>query len=412
MMYKLTKREWSWVMYDFGNSAYALIVMTIFFPLFFAEYIVPGKLTTALWGGSIALSIFFVGLIAPLLGAFTDREAKRKSCFVLSSIIAITGTMVLPLTAHIPSYLGILIFIIVNSAFGLSLSLYDSFITVVSQKKNLSTTLSGVGWAIGYIGGPLCLGIAWFLMGKKLPTELSDYRILFIVTGLYFFVCSLSPYFSLPKDETSQIAPKGLSAFRTVRETLRSWRNMKHIFVFLLAMYFIMDGLTTVVYFVSLYTKVSLGFSIEQIVMLLLIVQGVGIFATAIVSQLAEKFGEIRVLILCSIIWIIIILLIFFKGDYNSFLYISALTGIVIGSTPAIARGLLGKIIPTEKRAEFFGFNTFASRIATLIGPLIYGIAASIWNMKVALFTVIPFFIIGAILLVYLQINFRRWQNA
>jgi len=414
-MYKPTNKEWSWAMYDFGNSAYALIVMTIFFPLFFAEYVVHGKLTAALWGLSVAVSILLVGLISPLLGAFTDKEAKRKSYFVLFSILAIIGTMVLPFTAYIPSYLGIIIFVFVNFSFGLSLSLYDSFITVVPQEKNVSTTLSGIGWAIGYIGGPLCLLIAWFLMGGKLPADLSDYRTLFLVTGLFFFAFSIWPYLSLPKDtkdNTIPIMKAGLSAFQTVRDTLTSWRNMKQIFVFLLAMYFIMDGLTTMVYFVSLFAKVNLGFTIEQIVQLLLIVQIIGIPATVIMCWLAEKVGEIKLLILCSILWIVISILIFFSSDYVSFRIVAYLTGIVIGSTPAIARGFFGKIIPVEKRAEFFGFNTFAGRIATLVGPLIFGIVSSLWDMRIAILTVIPFFIIGAILLVYLNMNFRRWQSA
>ncbi len=411
-MYKLTNKEWSWAMYDFGNSAYAFIVLTLFFPLFFTEYVVHGKLTAAWWGLSVAISILLVGLISPLLGAFTDKEAKRKSYFVLFSILAIIGTMVLPFTAHIPSYLGIFIFVFVNFSFGLSLSLYDSFIAVVPQEKNVSTTLSGIGWAIGYIGGPLCLLIAWFLMGGKLPVDLSDYRTLFLVTGLFFFAFSIWPYFSLPKDNTTPIMKAELSAFRTVRDTLKSWRDMKQIFVFLLAMYFIMDGLTTMVYFVSLFAKVNLGFTIEQIVRLLLIVQIIGIPATAMMCWLAEKVGEIKLLILCSILWIVISILIFFSSDYVSFRIVAYLTGIVIGSTPAIARGFLGKIIPVEKRAEFFGFNTFAGRIATLIGPLIFGIVSSLWNMRIAVLTVIPFFIVGAILLVYLNVNFRRWQSA
>ncbi|MCK4353533.1 MFS transporter [candidate division WOR-3 bacterium] len=411
-MYKPTNKEWSWAMYDFGNSAYALIVMTIFFPLFFAEYIVSGKLTAALWGLSVAISILLVGLISPLLGALADKEAKRKSYFVLFSIMAIIGTMVLSFTAYIPLYLGILIFILVNFSFGLALSLYDSFITVVPQKKNVSTTLSGIGWAIGYIGGPLCLLIAWFLMGRKLPVDLSDYRTLFLVTGLFFFAFSIWPYLSLPKDKLSPAVSTGLSALRTVWQTLRSWRNRKHIFIFLIAMYFLMDGLTTMVYFVSLFAKVTLGFTIEQIVILLLIVQGIGIFTTAIMSWLAEKFGEIRLLILCSILWIVISFLIFFSSDYASFRIVAYLTGIVIGSTPAIARGFLGKIIPVEKRAEFFGFNTLAGRMATLIGPLVFGIAAYLWNMRIAILTVVPFFVIGAILLIYLNMNFKRWQNA
>jgi len=411
-MYKPTKKECAWAMYDFGNSAYALIVMTIFFPLFFAEYVVSGKLTAALWGSSVAISILLVGLISPLLGAFTDKEAKRKSYFVLFSIIAIIGTMLLPFTAHTPPYLGILIFVLVNSSFGLSLSLYDSFITVVAQEKNVSTTLSGIGWAIGYLGGPLCLLIAWLLMGMQLPGDLSDYRTLFLVTGFFFFVFSIWPYLSLPRDSATSPMKAGLSAFRTVLQTLHSWRNMKHIFVFLFAMYFLMDGLTTMIYFVSLFAKVNLGFTIEQIVVLLLIVQCIGIPATAMMGWLAEKFGEIRFLILCSILWIVISFLIFFSSDYASFRIVAYLTGIVIGSTPAIARGFLGKIIPIEKRAEFFGFNTLAGRIATLIGPLVFGIATSLWNMRIAILTVVPFFVVGTILLIYLNVNFKRWENA
>lgn len=166
------------------------------------------------------------------------------------------------------------------------------------------------------------------------------------------------------------------------------------------------------VYFVSLFAKVNLGFTIEQIVVLLLTVQCIGIPATAMMGWLAEKVGEIRFLILCSILWIVISFLIFFSSDYASFRIVAYLTGIVIGSTPAIARGFLGKIIPIEKRAEFFGFNTLAGRIATLIGPLVFGIATFLWNMRIAVLTVVPFFVVGTILLIYLNVNFKRWKNA
>lgn len=400
-------------MYDFGNSAYALIVMTLFFPLFFTEYVVPGKFSTALWGLSVAISILIVAVLSPILGAFADQQSNRKGLFIFSSIIAIIGTIILPITAYVPQYCGIATFILVNSAFAMSLFLYDSFISVVPSKKKRTTYLSSLGWAIGYVGGPFCLFIAYIAMGMKLPADLHDYQILFLVTGAFFFICSLLPYYYLPKDKDKHIsnALNVLGSFRTAWKTLCSWRSMKHIFVFLFAMYFIMDGLTTVVYFFSLFAKINLGFSIEQIVLLMLIVHAVGIFTTAIMGWLAEKFGEIRFLLICSAIWVTIIFLLFFFSDYNSFMYIAALTGIVIGSTPAIARGFFGKIIPEVQRAELFGFHSFASRIAALIGPLVFGIASSFWNMKVALFTVVPFFIIGAILLVYVNIYFNKWQN-
>jgi UMF1 family MFS transporter len=410
-MYKLTKTEWAWAMYDFANSAYALIVLSLFFPLFFAKYIAIGKPTVALWGLSVATSILLVGLVSPILGAYTDKTAKRKRYFIIFSVLSVIGTMGLYTTAYMSWLCGILIFIIVNAAFGLSRFLYDSFITVVPHNKNVSTALSGFSWAIGYIGGPLCLLIVWLFLGRKLPVDLSDYRMLFLITGLFFLTFSLWTYHALPKDRQRPPVNKSLSAFQTVWQTLYLWKSMKHIFIFLIAMYFIMDGITTIIYFISLFAKVNLEFSIKQIVGLLLIVQAVGIFTTFLISWLAEKYGEIRFLIVCSAIWILIIILIFLSYNYTSFLSIAALTGIVIGSTPAIARGFFGKIIPEEKRAELFGFNTFASRIAAIIGPLIFGIVSSLWNMRAAILTIIPFFVIGVILLIYLNINLEKWQK-
>jgi len=187
---------------------------------------------------------------------------------------------------------------------------------------------------------------------------------------------------------------------------------MRHIFLFLLAMYFLMDGLTTMVYFVALFAKEALGFNTGQIVLLLLLVQGVGILATAIISWIAEKVGEIRVLIACSGLWIVISILIYLSRSYESFVIIAALTGLVIGSTPAIARGFLGKSVPKERRAELFGFNTFAGRIATLLGPLIYSIASVFLGMRTAIFTVLPFFIVGGIILLYLKANLKKWKHA
>lgn len=405
-------REWSWTAYDFGNSAYALIVMTLFFPLFFAEFIGPGKAVLALWGGSVAVSILIVALISPFLGAYADKAAKRKSFFIFFSLTAIIGTIMLPISAYLPIYLGILLFVVVNSAFGFSLFLYDSFLISVVRNKNASTTLSGLAWAIGYIGGPLCLILIYFVLGMNWPETLLDYHIAFLITGLFFLACAFWSFQALPADNKSSQALVTSSTALTVFETIRMWRETRHIFVFLFGMYFIMDGLMTIVYFIALFAKKELGFSLNQIVMLLLIVQSVGIFATALMGWLADRFGELRILILCSAMWVIIVVLMYFNTDYDFYIAIAALTGLVVGSTPAVARGFLGKVVPPEKRAELFGFNSFASRIATLIGPLIFGVVASAWNMKVALFTVIPFFVIGVLILLYLSANFRRWAEA
>ena len=264
---------------------------------------------------------------------------------------------------------------------------------------------------MGYIGGPLCLLIIWLLLGQKWPEDLTDYRILFISTGLFFLIFSLWTYCSLPRDEQKQSDPSKKPTFQMVWQTLHLWKHQKDVFIFLFAMYFIFSGTTTIIYFISLFAKINLKFNINQIVELLLTVQGVGIFATVLVSWLAEKYGEIRYLIICSALWILIIILMFLSDEYRSFLFIAALSGVVLGSTPAIARGYFGKIIPVDQRAEFYGFNTLVSRVAAIIGPLVFGLASSIWDMRIALLTIIPFLLTGVVLLIYLSNKNEEWQK-
>ena len=164
-------------------------------------------------------------------------------------------------------------------------------------------------------------------------------------------------------------------------------------------------------YFVSLYATKELHFTIEQIVILLVIVQVVAVFATAFLGLIAKRWGEIRLLVFCSAVWTIIVFLMYFLSDIRYYYYISALTGLVVGATPAIGRGLLSKIIPREKRAEMFGFNSLASRVAVIVGPIVFGIVASLGGMRLALLTVLPFFAVGAGLFLWLGANIQRWQS-
>lgn len=408
-MAKFTSIEKAWSFYDFGNSAYALLIMTLFYPLYFSEFVAPGPKSDAVWGGTVALSILLVGLLSPFLGAFSDNNSNRKSFFIFFSLISALGTGFLALTGNGGIQLGAVVFVAVNFSFGVSLFYYDSFLVVVPQDKKVSTTISGIGWAVGYIGGPLCLMFVWLILGFRLPENFSDYNLVFIITALFFFLCVAWPLKILPKDKKRNDELERINFVKTVWRTITSsWENKKEVFMFLVAMYFIMDGLTTIVYFTALFAKKELGFNIGQIVTLLLVVQFVAIPFTIFFCWVGEKKGEIPMLIFCSFIWCAIVALMYVNNDYGKYFLISALTGLVIGSTPALARGFLSKIIPTEKRAELFGFNSFASRIATIAGPVLFGIFSVKYDMRIALLTVLPFFGIGLLILARLYIMMNK----
>jgi len=408
--------QWAWVMYDFGNSAYALIVMTLFYPLFFARHVAPGPRATALWGITAALSVLLVGVIGPALGAYADQRTNRKGFFIVFSSAAIFGTALLPITGYVPWALGALLFVFTNFCFGVALYLYDSFLVVVADVRQPSTSLSGKGWAAGYIGGIVCLGLVYLIAGRRLPASQQDYTLVFVVTSIFYLAVAIWPFKALPGDTMTGRAPVDAGVWHALKSawaTLRNWRSAKRIFVFLLAMYFVMDGMTTIVYFVSLYAKDALGFTVTQTVLLLTVTQLVAVPFTWGVAAVAARAGEVVVLIACSLLWCFIVLAMYAYSDMRDYWWIAGLTGVVVGSTPAVARGYLAKIIPPARRAEMFGFNSTASRIAALFGPVLFGVLSTSVGMKTALLlAVLPFFAVGVVLLLVVQAKAHAWKAA
>lgn len=388
-----------WMIYDFGNSAYALIVMTLFYPIYFTEFLFPSSDATSIWGASVASSIFFIGILSPVIGMVLDRSGKRVLGFRILALCAIIGTFLLSIAVSNP-YLAAGIFVVTNIFFGLSLFSYDALVIDAVEDVKEATTLSGAGWALGYVGGPLCLGIALIYLGKMAPISEEEFRFVFAMTSLFFLIFAMPMLLGkisvLSEKTDDSIVPNPIAL-------IRNWKEHRKVFSFLIAIYFVSDALITIVYFVSIYAKNSLNLSLEDIVFFMFYVQAVAIPATYLISRWANQNREIKALTFCTAVWAIIVVALYFVTTNLHFYIVGAATGLVVGTTPALARGYLAKIIPMELRSEFFGFNVTMGRLASLIGPIIFTIAASAYNMKVALLTVLPFLLIGLILLMRLE---------
>lgn len=401
---KLNKSKIAWVLYDFANSAFHLMIPTILFPLYFRQLIaVNFPLPDLLWGIVATTPVLIMGFISPALGAIADYTQKRKYFLVGSLSIAILLTAILASINPNSIIINSLLFGGAMFTFHASLFLYDAFLPLQSGGGKGTAFLSGLGWGIGYLGGLICLALLYPLIkNAQLPAATGAFRLSFLIVAGYYLVFSLPTIFYI-KEPYVNDSKQSVNLFEAIRRglgqvkfTLRKWRDNKEIFKFLLGFYFVNDGLSTVVFFTSIFAAETVKMTINEILLAFIIVQAVGIPATILSGLLAERVGYKRVLCWSVFLWIFIVIGFYFAQTKEHFYLLSIATGTVIGSTPATARALLAKMVKPENTGEIFGFNALSSRVSSVIGPILFGTISTITgSQRMAILSLIVFFSIG-----------------
>ncbi|CAN0054729.1 unnamed protein product [Chrysoparadoxa australica] len=377
--------------------------MTLFYSIYFTEYVDTSGSATSLYGASVALSILMIGLLAPFVGTRMDLSGQRIKYLRIFAIGSVLGTVLLGAVGLASPLAVSAVFVFTNTAFGLSVFAYDSLVIDFSSSRKSYTKLSGLGWALGYIGGPMCRILALIILGKEAPATVGDFQIIFIITGIFFAVFA-APLVLLKNSTPTASIKKAHSPF----VTLWRWKENREAFLFLGAVYLFSDALVTIIYFVALYGREVLHLELKSIIFFMVYLQIVAVPATVIITRWANQDREISTLIFCICMWAALVFGLYFATSLIHFYVIGALTGLVVGSTPAIARGYLAKIIPSDMRSEFFGFNAVAGRLASLVGPIIFTVTAAYYGMRIAVLTVLPFLLGAMLLLVYLKIKRGR----
>jgi len=395
------KREvYSWAFYDFANSAYALLIMSFVFPIFFREVIVGGSQGDLWWGLAVSISILLGGIASPIIGAIADYDTRRKRKFVIFALLAIIGTALLYFTGPNLFLFTFILFIATNLCFEIAQTLYDSFLLHVSTPETAGR-ISGLGWGLGYVGGIISMLALKPLYDLGYGNVL--YKLTFPLTALFFLIFSLPAFFFIKehsrivkKEKVMGLVKKG---FTNTLQTLKEIKNHKRIAWFLVGFYLLNDALVTIFAFLPIFAKVTLEMTFSEIAILLVIVQLIGFPAAIFFGWLSDKIGSKKILLSTIVVWGFIVLGIAFANS-KSFLYvISIFTGLVVGSSQAVARSWFSKLIPPEKRCEFFGFNGFASKIAATTGPLIFGVISVVTqNQRIAVGALLIYFVISFII--------------
>lgn len=398
-MSNISRERIGWVFYDFANSAFHLMTLTILFPLYYREVIAESSANPdLLWSIVVAIPICLVGLSGPVIGAYADFKRRRKTLLIVCSLWAAAGGGCLGFIPASSTFVNSTFFISVALCFHVSLFIYDAFLPSVGG-TNRPAFLSGIGWGLGYVGGLISMIPVYpLLKNASLPKDSSSFALAMAIVSGFYLIFSLPSWLTLREPSArahSTQGAYGLSPLLSAWRTLRNWRAQKNLFVFLIGYYLIADGLATLTYFTSIYATSTLGMPPKDIMIMFIIVQAVGAPSCILGGWLAERIGYMKVLQGCVVVWIALSLGFACATSYAMFYSLAVGTGLTIGTTPAIARAIFARMVTVETSGEMFGFNALCSRLSAVLGPLVFGVISSVSNQRIAVASLVGFFVLG-----------------
>lgn len=382
---KFTKVEKSWILYDWANSVYATNILAVIFPIYFNSVCkASGADNLVLWSYGTSAATFLVAVLAPVLGALADHKGYKKKLFAAFLGIGVAFTLS---NAFVDSVELLLVgYVLSHIGFSGSCLFYDSFLTDVTTGERMDR-VSSWGYAMGYIGGstiPFVLSIILLLvMGMD---NILAFKLVIILTSLWWLVFSI-PMLKNVKQVHYIEKRENLvrSSLRNLLNTARDIFKDKKIFLFLVAYFFYIDGVNTIISVSTSYGS-KLGLDDISMILALLMTQLVAVPFSILFARLAEKAGAIALLCGAVGIYFFITLVGFFMGfnieqnpgDQGAlalslvlFWCMAFMVGTVQGGIQAISRSYFGKLIPAQRSNEYFGFFDIFGKFAAVIGPLL-----------------------------------------
>jgi UMF1 family MFS transporter len=401
-----TGRIFSWALFDFANTAFYVLILTVGYPLYFKEIVAYGaRHGDFLWGTSFSVSMALVALISPILGAISDYGAGKKRFLAFFTAICIASTSLMFFVRDGMAAVGMLLLILANVGFEAGLVFYDAFLPEITTSRSYGR-VSGYGFAFGYVGSLATLAVAYPLYVEGFGIDnLFNIRLSFLVAAGFFLVFSIPLFLFLP-DKQRIAGPKKnyiKTGFRRLASTYRQFSKFRNVARFLLSYFIYIDGINTIIIFSSIFARTTLKMDLGEIVIFFAIVQTFAIIGSFLFGILSDNYGHKRTLAASLILWLCIVIMAYFIQDKFLFLILGGLAGIALGSSQSTSRGLMSFITPEEKRTEFFGFYSFFGKASAILGPLLFGYISAFFQQRLAILSVGIFIFIGLFLLQRVQ---------
>ena len=402
MSFKMTPLEKKWVLYDVGNSAFTMLVATIF-PIYFNYLAGNAGISDvdylAYWGYAASISTLFVALLGPTLGAVADTKNFKKRIFKWTLAVGVLGCVILGFLSSWIWFLGI--FVLAKVGYSSSLVFYDAMLTDVTEPERMDT-VSSQGFAWGYIGSciPFIASLGVVLGGGSLGLSMqASMTIAFLITAVWWLVSAVPLLLSYKQKHYVEVSGHVVrESFARLGRTFLDIRKEKHIFVFLLAFFFYIDGVYTIIDMATAYGQ-ALGLDSTGLLLALLLTQVVAFPSVLILNQVAKRVKPTRILNVCILAYLGISIYAYFLDTQADFWILAVLVGMFQGSAQALSRSYFGKIIPAEKAGEYFGLYDICGKGAAILGTTLVSVMSQITGkMNVGVSAISVLFVIGFLL--------------
>jgi len=426
---QFSRQEWSWIMYDWANSSFATIMLAAVFPIFFVGMAGgEGTLGSMWWGYGASGSRILLAIAAPIIGVIIDYKGLKKRLFI--TFLAL-GILALFFVAPQSSWQMLLLgYVIANIFWSACNFIYDSYLPDITTPDRMDQ-VSSAGYAWGYIGGstiPFLISIALILFGENFGIDMTmAVRISIILTAVWWGVFSV-PMLRDVHHQYGTEAPKKRvirETFLNVIKTANKIVKNKALFLFIIAYFFYIDGVGTVITMATAYGA-ELGLGDVGMIGALFLTQIVAFPCSIIFGMLSKKTNPIRMIIVAILIYCCICVIGFIMGfglheeqwfDAGTatilFWVLACMVGTVQGGIQAISRSVYGRLVPPENAGEYFGFFEIFSRFSSILGPFLYATIISITNRPdISILSTVVLFIVGLVILLFARKDLKTQLDA
>jgi MFS transporter, UMF1 family len=401
----------AWAMYEWAITGMWAVIVTTVFPIYYqsvAAAALPGEIATRNFAIATTLGIVLVAIVAPLLGAITDRSPLKKPLLAAFAAVGIAGAGLLFFVEQGDWRMGLTFFVLVNVGVNGSTVFYDSLLPYIARRDEMDRVSAGA-FAVGYLGAGLLLAFCLFIILQPgvfgIPEGTLPSRIAFVLVAIWWAVFSLPLFFRVPEPPVEVVPGEDLheSAVRfaidRIKSTFHSLRSYRNAFLLLIAYLIYGDGIGTIIRMATVYGA-ELGIEQGHMIGAVVLVQFVGVPFTFLFGSLAGRIGTKNAIFLGLLVYTLISVLGFFMTSAVHFWALALLVGTVQGGTQALSRSLFASMIPAYKSGELFGFFGVMDKFAGMIGPSVFALMITLTgSSRFGILSIIVFFVVGAAVL-------------